>query len=282
VANLKVDKQLAAEAARAAQAELDQLAQRLAEMDTSKKLADKATLDASDGADRAAKDVHKIAAEALVLNAQALALEQRALKALDEAATQLAAAARDVKAACDAARKAQRRQPKLRSGLLEGMADQKHLAMVLGTKASAHLMMGELRSEALAGAGDNAALAKRIADLASQLGVAEPGIVAKLRAAGTIDPAVKKQAVQDYAQAEKDFNAVLSSHLKGTVGRNIQWMYQGRLANAYLGHYRLTGDASVLSQAKTVVDEAAAGKAESPHLASVYRLKAVIDAASAN
>ncbi|HUU21469.1 MAG TPA: hypothetical protein VM389_02950, partial [Phycisphaerae bacterium] len=282
-ANLEVDRSLQADAARDADAELAELAKRLAAMDEEKKRQDAHTLGASDEAERTAQSAHTAAEEVLQRNAEALALEQEALAALDQATKDFAEAAGDVRTVIQAARSARGGASSgSNSELLEDLADDKHLAMILGSKASTHLMMGDLRSEEVSAAAEMAALAKTIADLAGKLGVAEPVVVGKLRDAGKPADKTGADAVADYSQAEKDFNTVLSSTLVDKIGRDIKWMYEGRLANAYLGHYRLTGDGKILGEARAAVAKATEGKNESPYLASVFRLKALIDAVPSN
>jgi len=282
IANLRVDKTLQAEIVRAAERELAELAKRLAAMDEAKKVAEEDTLIAGDEAERTAGQACKLAEDALGLGSKASALEKRALAALDRATAELDAAARHAREVVQAARQAGGRRSGGRNELLEGLADEKHLALILGSKASAHLLAGDVRSEGISAARRDLALAKAIADLAGKLGIAEPVVVGKGREAGQAAGKAHTDAVADYTKAEADFEKVLSSHLRDRIGRNIQWMYQGRLASAYLGHYRLTGDKGVLAKAKATVDKATEGKAESPYLASVFRLKALIDAMPSN
>jgi hypothetical protein len=104
-------------------------------------------------------------------------------------------------------------------------------------------------------------------------------------------PDLKKtrdQALADYKSAEAELEKVISQHLKYPPGRNVNWIYQGELASAYLGHYRLTwsekdqkGDETILAKARQFVGEALRDKQTSPYLASVVELQKLIQPAGA-
>jgi len=57
-----------------------------------------------------------------------------------------------------------------------------------------------------------------------------------------------------------------------------KWVYQGRLATAHLGLYRLTGDTDELDKADQVITQALQGKESSPHLEPVLRLRRLVRA----
>jgi len=160
---------------------------------------------------------------------------------------------------------------------------------VLAARASAYLAMAEIRSRQLQTAKDNALLADRIAAAAKAMGLAVPAVVGQLKAFKAADAETRKLAEEDYKRAEDDLLAVLRSHLNDRtighsvgecIGSNIRWIYQGQLADTYLGHYRLTGDKAVLAQAEEFVKKALEGKERSPYLTPVRRLKVVIDKAA--
>ena len=57
-----------------------------------------------------------------------------------------------------------------------------------------------------------------------------------------------------------------------------KWVYQGRLAVAHLGLYRLVGDTDELDKADQVINQALQGKESSPHLEPVLRLRRLVRA----
>ena len=277
-----MDKALATQMLAAAKAQLGQLEKRLGAMVAAKKQADADTEAASDQTELAARAVYEVAAKALKREIQARALEGRALEALGEAVTQLTAAAGSVGVELSAVADAQRRQGELHSELLAAMGDKKHLALVVGSRASAHLLMAELRCDTLDGAAGAASLAGRIIALGKELGIAEPGVVAKLLVIAKVPGDIRDKAIEDYKKAQDDFNTVLSKHLRDRMGKELQWMYQGQLASAYLGHYRLKGEPSVLADAKAAIAKATEGQTDSQNQAPVVSLKRIIDAAGPN
>ncbi|KKK56582.1 hypothetical protein LCGC14_3063080, partial [marine sediment metagenome] len=284
IANLKVDRSFHESAKLAAQSKFAMLTKRIKTMDANKVEATKGMNDAKADATRNFKDVEALAVRVVEVSGQALGNDGEALKALAEATEHFAAAETHLRAENQAASAAQDRQPKVKSEILRGLVDDKHLAAIVAAKASAHLSMAEIRAGQLATARDNQVLAKSIEDLAKVLGEQAPAVLDKLRKYIQKPAEIRDGAAKDYQKAEADLEKVLKSNLKerGTnenIGPNIRWIYEGQLADTYLGHYRLTGDRKVLLKAKGLVAKAIKGRERSPHLRPVRQLKAVIDAA---
>lgn len=122
-------------------------------------------------------------------------------------------------------------------------------------------------------------LADELASVAAKLKQPVPPVAAELRGYLPDKDATKQRAIDGYLAAEKDLEAILDTQLKTGIGKNIRWIYQARLAGAYYGHFRLTGDAEVLLKAQNFVNDALAGKEGSPYLVTVMNLKALLDQA---
>lgn len=285
IANLTVDRAFARRAAQAAQARLQVLEQSLSDMAKVKQDSDRAGREAGAGVERTMRKVGALAAKVVEHCRSVLEREGAALEAMAAAAKHYGAACEYLRAESQAAVEAINDNPDAKNKIAEGLADEKHLAAVMAAKASAHLAMAEIRSRQLLTANENAALAGRIAATAKAAGLAIPAVVAQLRAFKAKDSETRELAEKDYKAAEDGLLVVLRSHLDDRtvgrspgegIGRNIRWIYQGQLADTYLGHYRLTGDKAVLAQAQEFVDKALEGRELSPYLTPVRRLKALI------
>lgn len=161
-------------------------------------------------------------------------------------------------------------------GIVALMADDAHLASVLCVKASASLTMAEVRSRQLTMASANAALGARVTQAWKRLSRPSPPVAAAL-GGYLADPAkARKEAEDDYKAAEADLERIDGKLLRTGDAKNTKWMYQGSLAAAYLGHYRLTGERAILMKADGLVKKALEGKDRSPYLEPVRRLEELI------
>lgn len=77
---------------------------------------------------------------------------------------------------------------------------------------------------------------------------------------------VKKQAETQYQQAVESYAAALSE--LGSRPKR-RWAYQGQLATAYIGLYRLTGDADKRDKARDLLNKALEDRESSPYLKSL-------------
>lgn len=277
--SLLVDKGFQQGKSAAAQARVDLLKGRLAGMDGQKKVSEDAMQAARADADRTFKQVQGLGGEVVQACKTASAKEAAALEAFKQAADRFREAAQHIRDERDAARKAQPDEPLAGSEITRQLADDKHLAGIMAARAAASLASAELRSRQLGTAKGNADLAGAMAAAAKQLGQQAPATVAELKAYLADEAQTRDQAIREYQAAEKELESVLSSHLRDRIGERIRWIYQGLLADAYLGHYRLTNDPKVLTQAKSLIDKAVEGKAGSPFVTPARQLKALIDAA---
>ena len=89
----------------------------------------------------------------------------------------------------------------------------------------------------------------------------------------------KDSAVKDFQDAENDLKTIQQDYLKKGDGKKAKCTYQAVLANAYLGHFRLTGDQAKLKDAEAMITEALRGADKSPQLAAAIRLRELISEA---
>ncbi|KPK86482.1 MAG: hypothetical protein AMJ81_01150 [Phycisphaerae bacterium SM23_33] len=277
--NLLVDKGLEQGNAAAVQAKLAVIKAHLASMDEHAQAAEKAAQQAQADVDRTFKDVQAVAERIVQTCREAAAKEPAALNALAASAGHFGGSETQVRAERQAAESVQGERAGALTEVVRELADDKHLAGIVAAGASAELAQGELRSQQLAAAKDNAALAQAITELAKQIGQDPPAVVEQLKAPLANEAATRQSAVKNYQQAEAGLERVVQTHLRDSIGRNTLWIYQGQLADTYLGHYRLTGDADVLTKAKKSVDDALSGREQSDYLRSVVRLRGLIEAA---
>ncbi len=277
VADLKADLSLLEMQQAAAQAKLSALDQHLQDLAAGRARAaeqKQTTLSEAgklfEGAAAASGDVVKISRAGAEQEAQALDALGRALQSLKQAETA-------TRRLWDAAREA-RAKKTTSDEILAVQADDQRLASVMAMRSSASLMMGDLRRYQLTTNKANDALAGDLVDTAKAIGQ-EPPAPAKELTGYVPDPAqVQKTAEENYRAAETDLEDVLRSYLRASAtGKNIQWIYQAHLAEAYLGHYLLTGNKAFLAKAAESVSTAAEGKEGSPYLSAVLELKRLIN-----
>ncbi len=242
----------------------------------------KSSSEAADSAKAAQAEAVKFAGQ---VEAEASAAEQACRKIRDretQALSDLAKALGHFRRAASAAeaevRAAAAKQPQ-EGGIVASMADDAHLASVLCLKASASLTMAEVRSRQLSMAGTNAALGVRMTQAWKRLSQPSPPAAAAL-GGYLADPAkARKEAEDDYKAAEADLERIDGKLLRSGAAKNTKWMYQGSLAAAYLGHYRLTGERAIFDKADELVDKALRDKEESPYLEPVRRLRELVRSA---
>lgn len=221
-------------------------------------------------------EVEAAAAEVVKHCAVAADQEKQAFAALAGAEDRFAGAQRHEREVVKAAQAAQTKAAEP-DDILAAKADELQLALMMSMRASANLTMGELRRYQLDTSKANDDLAKSITDSAKLLGQQPPPVVEQLTGYVADPAATHKAAEENYKAAEKEWEDALNVRLRrGEVEKNTQWQYQGRLAQAYLGHYRLTGDKAVLTKAGEMVSKALADKEASPHLAAVRELRRLI------
>lgn len=232
------------------------------------------------------EEVEALVAEAGKHGRIAEAQEKLALDALEDAVRNFDAAekqASKVRSEADAAK----RNKKEPDEILAALADDQHVASLIGLRASASLGMGELRRSRIAAVQADEAFAKEVEAAAKLLGKALPeatsSVVVQWQKAGALIAPDRKAAEASYQAAENDLEGLLQRYLTGKgVGGNIRWMYQGKLAKAYFGHHLLAGDRALLGKARDWVEKATARKEDSPHVAALVDLKEMIDLAWAS
>ena len=227
-------------------------------------------------------DVEAVGADVVKRCKAAAAQEKRAFAALTGAVSRFGLAESGVRKEWRAATARMRDVSQTTPDeILAGLADDQHLASMMALRASASLIMGELGRYQLTTSSANDALASSIADAAKLLGQEPPPAARDLAGYVSDEAETRKSAEKNYKAAQKDLEDVLRTHLRRSeVGRNIQWIYQGKLAEAYLGHYLLTGEKAVLDKAGELVAKAAAEKEGSPYLAAMLELRRLISGAA--
>lgn len=161
--------------------------------------------------------------------------------------------------------------------VLKSLTDEERLATVVAWRGTAMLGKAELRARQWRVAANNAGLAQQIQESVKGLGTEGANQTAELLAKSyPMDPKVKDEAGQAYEAAEKQLDQAIS-HIADSQMRETQWIYQGQLASAYIGHYHLTGNRAVLDKAGDFVKKALERKEQSPYLGRVVELKSLIE-----
>ncbi len=197
--------------------------------------------------------------------------EKLAIDALDNAVKRLSEAITSLRSQIDAANTAMENSDKPNE-ILQGQSDKRSLTAIITEKSSASLILGDLRRQQIAIAQANTILADAIG---KQTSTEATTLVNELKGYLADADKTKTLAEENYKEAENELKRILNLHLKGDA-RNDLWMCRAMLANAYLGHYELTGQKEVLDKAIEFVDEALVDKEDSPYLKSVIELKQLI------
>ncbi len=197
--------------------------------------------------------------------------EKLAIDALDNAAKRLNEAKKTIRSQINAANAAMKGSDKPNE-ILQTQSDERNLVTVIIDKSSASLTLGDLRRRQILTAKANADLADAIT---KQAGAKATTLVNELKAYLTEADKTKKLAEENYKEAENELKGILKLRLKGNA-RNTLWMCQALLANAYLGHYELTGQNDVLADAVKFVNDALADKENSQYLEQVVKLQRLI------
>ncbi len=196
--------------------------------------------------------------------------EKLAIAALDKAGTRLGEAQKTLRERIDAAKTAMK-ETDTPNEILKSGSDEGRLVIIITARGSASLALGDLRRRQIATAKANAALADAIEQQAATLAGGLKGYL-------TDADKTKTLAEENYKEAEDQLQGIRKLRLEGDAG-NTSWMSQAMLADAYLGHFYLTGQSDVLAQASQFVDEALADKEASPYLKRVVDLQRLIQSA---
>ena len=201
--------------------------------------------------------------------------EKLAIAAFDKARTRLGEAQRTLRTRIDAAKAAMRESDKPNE-ILQDSSDEGRLVIIITARGSASLALGDLRHRQITTAKANAALA----DALGQQTTTQPttAIAGNLKGYLTDADKIRNLAEENYKEAENQLQGILKLRLKGNA-RNTLWMCQAMLADAYLGHFRLTAQSDILTQASQFVDEALADKEGSQYLKPVVELQQLIRSA---
>ncbi len=200
--------------------------------------------------------------------------EELAIAAFNKAGTRLDETLKILRSRINAA-KAAMKESGSSNEALQDSSDEGRLVIIITARGSAGLALGDLRRRQIATAEANAALADAIERQKSAQATTLAGDLT-----GYLADADKTRnlAEENYKDAENQLRGILKLRLKGDI-RNTAWNYQAMLANAYLGHFRLTGRSDVLAQASQFVDEALADKEASQYLKPVVELQQLIRSA---
>jgi len=154
-------------------------------------------------------------------------------------------------------------------------AEEAQATSVTSLRGAASLGMADISMRQLQATAANGVLAKGLTATAKTLGQEVPAAVKEIESYIADSASVRKDAVAAYQEAQKDLETVRSSPSPEIA--KAQWIYQGQLADAYLGHYQLTNDASVKAKAKQLLTEALASKANSPFVESLLRMQRMLE-----
>ncbi len=198
--------------------------------------------------------------------------EKLAIDALDKAGTRLGEAQKTLRERIDAAKTAMK-ETDTPNEILKSGSDEGRLVIIITARGSASLALGDLRRRQIATAKANVALADAIGQQSATLASGLKGYLTDADADKT-----RGLAEENYKEAEDQLQGIQKLRLEGDA-RNTSWMSQAMLADAYLGHFYLTGQSDVLAQASQFVDEALADKEASPYLKRVVDLQRLIQSA---
>lgn len=196
--------------------------------------------------------------------------EKLAIDALDKAGTRLGEAQKTLRSRINAA-KAEMTESGKTNEMLQSSSNEGRLVIIITARASSSLALGDLRRRQLAGDKANVALVDAIEPQSTTLADGLKGYLADANK-------TRNLAEENYKQAENQLEEIMKLRLKGDM-RNTMWLSQAMLADAYLGHYELTGQKDILDQARQFVDEALADKKASPYLKRVVELQQLIQSA---
>ena len=157
---------------------------------------------------------------------------------------------------------------------------EEHLMLIAVYKGASYLEMAEMYSRQLTFSRNNAQLAKKITSSWKALGTGTlklpEELVDKMGKYLPDNEKIQKEAINAFKIAESNFERALKIRPISDVGRNTLWNCQALLANAYLGHFRLSHDKAILTKAMNLINDALKDKENSPYLAPVKELKKLI------
>ncbi|MCK4624808.1 MAG: hypothetical protein KAV00_05825 [Phycisphaerae bacterium] len=217
------------------------------------------------------QDAQKRAKEVVECCKKIAEREKLAIDALDNAVKRLNEAKKTIRRQINAANAAMKESDKPNE-ILQTQSDERNLAAVITDKSSASLTLGDLRRRQIITAKANADLADAITKYA---GAKATTLVNELKGYLAEADKTKKLAEENYKEAENELKGILKLRFKGNA-KNDLWMCQALLANAYLGHYELTGQNDVLADAVKFVNEALDKKENSQYLEQVVKLQQLI------
>jgi hypothetical protein len=84
---------------------------------------------------------------------------------------------------------------------------------------------------------------------------------------------LRSSATSGYQNATELYSKAIKS-----ADRIHKWVYQGQLAAAYVGLYRLSGDTAELDKADQVINQALKDKESSPYLKPVLEMRRLVRA----
>lgn len=158
---------------------------------------------------------------------------------------------------------------------------EQHLVTVLANKSDANLWLGKLQSQRIALSDELVPLGTSIADAAKKLG--KEDLYSTLVLGCAVNTAkAKNEAVARFGAAQVDLEKITGSYLRTGEVRNTLWIYQGMLADAYLGEYMLTRSQDVRTKAQQFLVQALANREYSPYLSTLVRLQQVLSQTAAS
>ena len=152
---------------------------------------------------------------------------------------------------------------------------------VLALKSDASLWLGKLNSQRIALSDEIVPLGTSLAEVAKGLG--QEDTYSALILGCAVDTAkAKNEAVERFRAAQNDLEKITSTYLRSGEGANTLWIYQGMLADAYLGEYLLTRSQEVRAKAQQFLVQALANREYSPYVSTLVRLQQVLVQPSAS
>lgn len=158
------------------------------------------------------------------------------------------------------------------TGQAKEVADQ-HLATLMALRSDANLWMGKVDSRRISFSDEMVVLSKLLTDAAAKAGQSGETFSQGLAPCIADTAKLKQEAVRYFEEAATDLEKITGTYFKSGSGKNIQWIYQGMLADAYLGKFMLTRSDEVRDKAKKLLEDALAGKEYSPYLATLAQLQ---------
>ncbi len=209
--------------------------------------------------------------------------EEQAIEALTQAVEVLKQAQAEADQAFRSAQEIAKALPPGKEDTAKKMreAAEQHLVTVLALKSDASLWLGKLNSQRIALSDEIVPLGTSLAEVAKGLG--QEDTYSALILGCAVDTAkAKNEAVERFRAAQNDLEKITSTYLRSGEGANTLWIYQGMLADAYLGEYLLTRSQEVRAKAQQFLVQALANREYSPYVSTLVRLQQVLVQPSAS